>query len=155
MVTLLIDLLVENVCAEVFLPLYPSARYTVRSFGIRRNEKIAVHCTVRGAKAEEILEKGLKVSFQYFIHCPFTTPIYYNHCMSVLGCGFVDYAELLITINLPWECFFLTPFRLGLSIVVTFTPICIFLEFCILMVKLNHLCSSSANGDFDLARCQL
>jgi hypothetical protein len=23
------------------------------------------------------------------------------------------------------------------------------------MVKLNHLCSSSANGDFDLARCQL
>lgn len=38
-----------------------AARYTVRSFGIRRNEKIAVHCTVRGAKAEEILEKGLKV----------------------------------------------------------------------------------------------
>lgn len=37
------------------------ARYTVRSFGIRRNEKIAVHCTVRGAKAEEILERGLKV----------------------------------------------------------------------------------------------
>ena len=39
----------------------PAARYTVRSFGIRRNEKIAVHCTVHGAKAEEILEKGLKV----------------------------------------------------------------------------------------------
>merc|ERR1712062_876052 len=36
-------------------------RYTVRSFGIRRNEKIAVHVTVRGAKAEEILERGLKV----------------------------------------------------------------------------------------------
>lgn len=33
----------------------------MRSFGIRRNEKIAVHCTVRGEKAEEILEKGLKV----------------------------------------------------------------------------------------------
>jgi ribosomal protein L5 len=28
---------------------------------IRRNEKIAVHVTVRGAKAEEILERGLKV----------------------------------------------------------------------------------------------
>lgn len=41
--------------------IFISARYTVRSFGIRRNEKIAVHCTVRGAKAEEILEKGLKV----------------------------------------------------------------------------------------------
>ncbi|EPQ13314.1 60S ribosomal protein L11 [Myotis brandtii] len=41
-------------------PVFSKARYTVRSFGIRRNEKIAVHCTVRGAKAEEILEKGLK-----------------------------------------------------------------------------------------------
>jgi len=42
-------------------PVYSKARYTVRSFGIRRNEKIAVHCTVRGPKAEEILERGLKV----------------------------------------------------------------------------------------------
>ncbi|RWS13472.1 60S ribosomal protein L11-like isoform X1 [Dinothrombium tinctorium] len=42
-------------------PVFSKARYTVRSFGIRRNEKIAVHCTVRGIKAEEILEKGLKV----------------------------------------------------------------------------------------------
>ncbi|MXQ99755.1 hypothetical protein E5288_WYG015642 [Bos mutus] len=41
-------------------PVFSKARYTVRSFGIRRNEKIAVHCTVHGAKAEEILEKGLK-----------------------------------------------------------------------------------------------
>merc|ERR1712142_1217658 len=42
-------------------PVSSKARYTVRSFGIKRNEKIAVHCTVRGAKAEEILERGLKV----------------------------------------------------------------------------------------------
>jgi large subunit ribosomal protein L11e len=42
-------------------PVYSKARYTVRSFGIRRNEKIAVYVTVRGAKAEEILERGLKV----------------------------------------------------------------------------------------------
>jgi large subunit ribosomal protein L11e len=41
---------------------FSKARYTVRSFGIRRNEKIAVHCTVRGPKAEEILERGLKVN---------------------------------------------------------------------------------------------
>lgn len=47
--------------ASDYLNLSPSARFTVRSFGIRRNEKIAVHCTVRGAKAEEILDKGLKV----------------------------------------------------------------------------------------------
>ena len=45
----------------ILFTLFPAARYTVRSFGIRRNEKIAVHCTVRGPKAEEILEKGLKV----------------------------------------------------------------------------------------------
>ncbi|CAG2198228.1 RP-L11e [Mytilus edulis] len=42
-------------------PVLSKARYTVRSFGIRRNETIACHCTVRGAKAEEILEKGLKL----------------------------------------------------------------------------------------------
>merc|ERR1711893_386555 len=42
-------------------PVFSKARYTVRSFGIRRNEKISVHCTVRGAKAEEILDRGLKV----------------------------------------------------------------------------------------------
>jgi len=42
-------------------PVYSKARYTVRTFGIRRNEKIAVHCTVRGEKALQILEQGLKV----------------------------------------------------------------------------------------------
>jgi len=40
---------------------FKTARYTVRSFSIRRNEKIAVWVTVRGEKAEEILERGLKV----------------------------------------------------------------------------------------------
>merc|ERR1712107_391602 len=33
-------------------PVFSKARYTVRSFGIRRNERISVHCTVRGPKAE-------------------------------------------------------------------------------------------------------
>src|ERR1700742_2252698 len=42
-------------------PVMSKARYTVRTFGIRRNEKIAVHVTIRGPKAEEILERGLKV----------------------------------------------------------------------------------------------
>jgi ribosomal protein L5 len=35
-------------------PVTSKARYTVRSFSIRRNEKIAVHVTVRGPKAEEM-----------------------------------------------------------------------------------------------------
>ena len=42
-------------------PVFGEARYTVRQFGIRRNEKIACHVTVRGDKALEILERGLRV----------------------------------------------------------------------------------------------
>jgi len=42
-------------------PVFSKARITIRSFSVRRNEKIACHVTVRGEKAEEILEKGLKV----------------------------------------------------------------------------------------------
>ncbi|CAO2612751.1 60S ribosomal protein L11, partial [Lemmus lemmus] len=42
-------------------PVFSKARYTLRPLGIRRNKKIVVRCAVSGAKAEEILEKGLKV----------------------------------------------------------------------------------------------
>jgi len=40
---------------------FSKARYTVRSFGIRRNEKIVCYVTVRGEKAMQLLESGLKV----------------------------------------------------------------------------------------------
>jgi large subunit ribosomal protein L11e len=43
-------------------PVFSKARYTVRTFGIRRNEKISVHCTVRGPKAQEILERGYPIA---------------------------------------------------------------------------------------------
>merc|ERR1711862_540954 len=42
-------------------PVFSKARLTVRQFGIRRNEKIACRCTVRGQKALELIEKGLAV----------------------------------------------------------------------------------------------
>merc|ERR1711865_1195227 len=42
-------------------PVHGRARYTVRSFSIRRNEHISCFVTVRGEKAEELLEAGLKV----------------------------------------------------------------------------------------------
>jgi large subunit ribosomal protein L11e len=42
-------------------PVESKARYTVRSFSIKRNEKIAVSVTVRGAKALELIKRGLKV----------------------------------------------------------------------------------------------
>jgi large subunit ribosomal protein L11e len=45
----------------VFFFLRGAARYTVRTFGIRRNEKIATYVTVRGDKAKDIISKGLAV----------------------------------------------------------------------------------------------
>merc|ERR1711935_988318 len=42
-------------------PVTSKSTRTIRTFGIRRNEKIAVHCTVRGDMAEKILDRGLKV----------------------------------------------------------------------------------------------
>lgn len=42
-------------------PIESKARYTVRQFGIRRNEKIATHVTVRGDLARDLLERGLRV----------------------------------------------------------------------------------------------
>lgn len=42
-------------------PCFSRARYTVRTFGIRRNEKIATYVTVRGEKAKDIISKGLAV----------------------------------------------------------------------------------------------
>ena len=42
-------------------PCFSRSRLTVRAFGIRRNEKISCHVTVRGSKAEQILERGLRV----------------------------------------------------------------------------------------------
>jgi large subunit ribosomal protein L11e len=42
-------------------PVTSKCKYTIRSFGVRRGDKIATHVTVRGDKAKEILERGLKV----------------------------------------------------------------------------------------------
>ena len=42
-------------------PVFSKARFTVRQFGIRRNEKIACHVTVRGEKAMELIKRGLTV----------------------------------------------------------------------------------------------
>ena len=42
-------------------PVVSKARFTIRSFGIRRREDIACHVTVRGDKADELLKRGLRV----------------------------------------------------------------------------------------------
>ena len=49
----------EQLCDQN--PVLSRARITIRTFGIRRNEKIATHCTLRGQKAMDLLDKGLKV----------------------------------------------------------------------------------------------
>ena len=43
------------------VPVESKAKYTIRSFSIKRNEKIAVHVTVRGKQAETLLHNALKV----------------------------------------------------------------------------------------------
>lgn len=42
-------------------PITSKAKYTIRSFGIKRNEEIGCHVTVRGGKAMELLKLALKV----------------------------------------------------------------------------------------------
>jgi large subunit ribosomal protein L11e len=42
-------------------PKLAKAKITIRSFGIRRDQKIAAHVTIRGDKAKEILKRGLRV----------------------------------------------------------------------------------------------
>jgi large subunit ribosomal protein L11e len=39
-------------------PVFTKARYTVRTFGIRRNEKIACYVTVRGEKAMNLIVRS-------------------------------------------------------------------------------------------------
>ena len=42
-------------------PVTSKAKYTIRAFGIKRNEEIGCHVTVRGQKAVDLLKQGLKV----------------------------------------------------------------------------------------------
>ena len=42
-------------------PITSKAKYTIRSFNIKRNEEIGTHVSVRGEKAEELLKLALKV----------------------------------------------------------------------------------------------
>ena len=42
-------------------PITTKAKYTIRSFGIKRNEEIGTHVTIRGDKAMYLLKEGLRV----------------------------------------------------------------------------------------------
>jgi large subunit ribosomal protein L11e len=43
------------------VPIESKAKYSIRTFGIKRNEKIAAKVTIRGEKADELIKRGLKV----------------------------------------------------------------------------------------------
>ena len=42
-------------------PVENKARITIRTFSVRRGEKIAANVTIRGDKAQDLLERGIKV----------------------------------------------------------------------------------------------
>ena len=83
-------------------PVLSKSRLTVRGWGIRRNEKIACHVTVRGEKAEDILLKGLRVqefelrranfsntgSFGFGIHEHIDLGIKYDPSTGIYGMDF-------------------------------------------------------------------
>jgi len=58
-------------------PVLSRAKYTIRSFSIKRNETMACHATIRGAKAMELLKRGLKVKdFELRARCFSANGIY-------------------------------------------------------------------------------
>ena len=83
-------------------PVESKARYTIRSFSIKRNEKMAVHVTVRGDKAEELLKRGLKVK-EYELRkknfsdegmfCSFSLQII-NYYIGNFGFGIEEHIDL-------------------------------------------------------------
>jgi len=51
-------------------PAFSKSRLTVRGFGIRRGQRISAHVTVRGEKARELIDRGLRVkSFELPASC--------------------------------------------------------------------------------------
>ncbi len=67
--------MLEQLTGQV--PVFGIARYTVRSFSIRRNEKISCYVTVRGEKAMQLLvrvESGRQAAPVWQIHHPARMP---------------------------------------------------------------------------------
>lgn len=85
-------------------PVFGKARYTVRQWSVRRNEKISCHVTVRGEKAYSLLEAGLKVkeyellrrnfsdsgNFGFGINEHIDLGIKYDPSTGIYGTCFVD-----------------------------------------------------------------
>lgn len=81
-------------------PVESRARYTVRTFSIKRNEKIAVHVTVRGEKAEELIKRGLKVKEFELRKKNFSNDGKLNHSNIIRLCVFARSYTLFVLSNL-------------------------------------------------------
>merc|ERR1712007_190518 len=66
-------------------PVESKARYTIRSFSIKRNEKIAVHVTVRGARAEDLFGFGIDEHIDLGIKYDVSTGIFGMDFYVILG----------------------------------------------------------------------
>ncbi|KZP17617.1 hypothetical protein FIBSPDRAFT_957067 [Athelia psychrophila] len=66
-------------------PATSKTSYTVHAFGIRHNERIAVHVTTRRSKAEEILGCGLKEHFDLGARYDLGVGIFRMHFYVVMG----------------------------------------------------------------------
>merc|ERR1711974_288930 len=73
-------------------PVYSKARQTIRTFSIRRNEKIAVHCTVRGVKVKEFELRAHQFSndgnFGFGIDEHIDLDIKYDPAIGIYGMDF-------------------------------------------------------------------
>eukprot|EP00755_Sulcionema_specki_P027002 Sspe_Gene.16387::Locus_5773_Transcript_1_1_Confidence_1.000_Length_552::g.16387::m.16387/K02868/RP-L11e, RPL11; large subunit ribosomal protein L11e len=76
---------VEALTGQV--PVMSRARITIRTFGVRRNERISCYATVRGDKAEELLVRGLKVKEYELFHQNFSE-------MGNFGFGIDEHIDL-------------------------------------------------------------
>merc|ERR1711991_374589 len=79
---------VEQLTGQV--PVMSRARITIRTFGIRRNEKIACHATIRGEKAEELLHQNFSDNgnFGFGINEHIDLGIKYDPSTGIYGMDF-------------------------------------------------------------------
>ena len=72
-------------------PVFGKARYTVRTFSIRRNEKISCSVTVRGEKAYELV---VRHSFRFLIRIsPIDAPFHSGALMANHSSGHIKHTE--------------------------------------------------------------
>ena len=63
--------------------MFGKARYTVRTFAIRRNEKISTSVTVRGEKAMQLIVSAPIPFRKHLLAASCPTSVHCRHCLQV------------------------------------------------------------------------